>query len=219
MKTSLNRGGGAVVSAALAVLLSAHGASAAAAQGWPELRGPVAIRNVTAIPRPGERIESATILVVGGRIAAVGGEIALPPGTRELDGAGLFAYAGFVDGLSRAGVSGERISEAEEQRVEGEFPAMDDGPLVETSAANRNGIFARRRVEDLLSLTEETFARQREAGLTAALVAPPRAIFGGSAAVLALGPGPLRESVLREGVAPAASFSVPPQRALRIRGS
>ncbi len=219
MKTSQNRGGAAVVSAVLAVLLGVRGASVAAAQGWPELRGPVAIRNVTAIPRPGERLENATILIVGGRIAAVGGEIALPPGTRELDGAGLFAYAGFVDGLSRAGVSAERISEAEEQRVEGEFPAMDDGPLVETSAANRNGIFARRRAEDLLSLTEETFARQREAGLTAALVVPPRGIFGGSAAVVALGPGPLRESVLREGVAQAASFGVPPQRALRIRGS
>lgn len=197
----------------VAVLLSIGGQAAP-----PELDAPVAIHSLTIIPAPGERIENGTILIRNGRIAEVGVDIAILPGVRRIDGSGLVAYAGFIDALTRTGVPESRPSEAEERRVEGDFPSPADGPLPRTVEANRNGVFARRDVEELLDVQEKTYDEARQAGFTAALVTPPTAVLAGRAALLQLGHRPLRNSILRSGVAQVASFSPPPQRAMRIRG-
>jgi len=184
----------------------------------PETDIPIALHSLTIIPAPGQRIENGTILIRAGRIAEIGVDLAIPPGVRRIDGRGLVAYAGFIDGFTRTGVPESRPSEAEERRVEGDFPSPSDGPLPQTVEANRNGIFARREVQELLDLQEKTYDEARQAGFTAALVAPPEAVVAGRAALLQLGGRPQRSSLLRCGVAQVASFAPPPQRALRIRG-
>jgi len=172
----------------------------------PELDAPIAIRNVTIIPQPGQQIDGGTILLENGRIAAVGTDVTIPPGTRELDGTGLFAYAGFIDALSRTGVP-EPADQADElSRVQDEAPPISDGPHARTLPANRRGIFARRRLEQVIKLEDDTFDRARAAGFTAALIAPPRALLGGQASVLQLGDRPLRRSLLHEDVVHTASF-------------
>ncbi len=195
-----------------AVLLIGLGA------GPPEEGRPIAVHSLTIIPAPGQRIENGTILIRAGRIAEIGVDLVIPPGVRRIDGRGLVAYAGFIDGFTRTGVPEPRPDEAEERRIEGAFPSSADGPLPQTVEADRNGIFARREVQDLLEVQEKTFDEARQAGFTAALVAPPRAVMAGRAALLQLGARPQRSSLLRCGVAQVASFAPPPQRALRIRG-
>lgn len=184
----------------------------------PPLIGPVAITNLTLVSAPGKTIERATVVIEAARIVAAGPDVTVPAGARVLDGSNLHAYAGFIDGFTRAGVADVRPAADQERRVEDEFESISEGPRARMEAANRNGIFAQRRVEDLLDVLPETYADARAAGFAAALVAPPRAIFGGRAAVLALGDEPVRRGLLRVGVAHTASFSPPGERALRDRG-
>ncbi|QOI99820.1 MAG: amidohydrolase family protein [Phycisphaeraceae bacterium] len=78
----------------------------AAAQGPldPPANGPRAVPHqvhalvgATVYPRPGERIENATVVIRGGSIEAVGAGVPIPRGAREYDAKGMHVYAGFVD--------------------------------------------------------------------------------------------------------------------------
>lgn len=199
-------------------LLSLAFTSAPAVQDVPPLESPVAVRNATVIPAAGQRLEGATVLIERGRIVAVGTDVVVPAGTREIDGTGLYAYPGFIDAFSRRGLAEARIAEEDERRVEGEFPSVSEGPLTQTVEGNRHGIFARRKAEDLLVIDPNTFDAARKSGFGAALVAPPRAIVGGRASMVLTGAAPLRSSVLRGGVAQTLSFEAPRERRLRVRG-
>jgi imidazolonepropionase-like amidohydrolase len=183
----------------------------------PAFEPALAIRSATVIPAPGARLEQAIVLVQDGRIVSVGANVRVPPGTREIDGTGLYVYAGFIDALSRAGVTEPKPDEVQERRVEGEFTSPAEGPLTATVEANRSGVFAQRRVEELLDVQPQTFESLRKAGFTAALLAPPRAVFGGQASVVQLGERSLRRSILSSGVAHMAAYEVPRRRATRIR--
>lgn len=180
----------------------------------------ILIREVSVSPAPGEHIKGGSILIRDGRIVAVGEDVEAPPGTRVIDGKGLFAYPGFIDALSRAGVpAAAAAGAAEERRWEDEERSISETPLARTPAANRHGIFARRRVEQLLDLQEDTLDAARRAGFTAAVFAPPTAILGGSASLLTLGNEPLRRSLVQPAVAQMASFAPPPRRELRVRSN
>ena len=185
----------------------------------PEFDAPTAIRNATVVTAPGESIDHATILIEHGRIAAIGPDVTIKPGTREVDGAGLYAYAGFIDAFSRAGVGDGKPSAEEERRVEDEFDPVPEGPRVHMDRANRNGIYARRRVEDLLDFQESTYANTRAGGFTSAMIAPPQGIISGLSGVFDLGDQPLRRSILAGGIAQIASFSSPGAHNLADRGS
>lgn len=202
----------AVASAMLAVL------PAAIPAGEVEYEAPVAIRNTTLIPQPGEKLEGVTIVMDKGRFVAIGADLKIPAGARELDGTGLVAYAGFIDGLTRAGVDESKPDAAAERRTEGEFPSASDGPLPQTVEANRYGVFARRDVESVINIEKATFEKQRQAGFAAGLIAGPRAPLGGTTSVIQLGESPLRRSLLRTGFAQTASLAPPDGRALPERG-
>jgi imidazolonepropionase-like amidohydrolase len=183
----------------------------------PVLDTPVVIRNATIVPSPGQKIESAMVLIEDGRISAVGKDVAVPAGAREIDAAGGSVYAGFLDGFTRLGLGEAKVSAAEERRVEDEFESSSEGPRLRFESANRNGIFARRRAEDLLDVQEKTYANGRNAGFVAAMIAPPQGVLGGSAAVLALGDKPVRRSLLATGTIQTASFVPPTPRSLSAR--
>lgn len=185
----------------------------------PELDTPVAIRDVTAVTAPGQTVEHATVLMQHGRIVDVGTNLASAPGTREVDGAGQFAYAGFIDAFSRAGLGDGRPTAEDERRVEDEYDSASEGPRVHMDRANRNGIYARRRAEDLVDFQEATYNATRSGGFTTAQLAPPPGIISGLSAVIDLGNEPLRRSVLRTGVAQIASFAAPGGHNLVERGS
>ncbi|MBL8878927.1 MAG: amidohydrolase family protein [Phycisphaerales bacterium] len=183
----------------------------------PEFDGPAVVKNATVIPAPGQIIENAHVVIVGGRITAVGANAMIPAGARVIDGTGLFVYAGFIDGLSRAGLGEARGGEALERRVEDEFLSTDTGPRTSMDLANRHGIFAQRSVNELLDVKDNTFDDARRAGFTSAVVAPPKAILSGNASLLQLGDRPVRRSLLRSNLWLSASLDPPGQRAIRGR--
>ncbi len=205
--------------AVLAALVLCASRASVALDEFPEWNGPVVIRDVTLIPQPGQRIEHATIVLDRGRIVAAGADVVAPGGAREVDGKGLFAYAGFIDAYSRTGVTDARGGEAEERRVEGDFAPINEQPTVRTPEANRQGISPHRRVEEALDIQESTFSAHRKAGFTTALLAPPRSILAGRASVISLGDRPLRDSVVLGDAAQTGAFFSPRGRQLRLRGT
>lgn len=65
-----------------------------------------AIRGATVNPVSGPKIENATLLVVNGTIAEIGNaKLAVPKGTRIIDGKGLHVYPGIIDSSTQVGMS------------------------------------------------------------------------------------------------------------------
>jgi imidazolonepropionase-like amidohydrolase len=181
------------------------------------LDAPLAIENVAIVPSPGVKIEAGTILIRDGRIIAVGENIETPPGFRRIDGKGLTAYAGFIDGLTRKGAIELKPDEVAERRVEDEFPSYSAGPRAATVEANRAGIYAGLDAEQIADVKADTWSDARKSGFAAALLAGPKTVIGPNAAVVQLSDRPLRRSILATGLGHAASFDSP-GRALADRG-
>lgn len=69
--------------------------------------GNVVIRDVTILPVTSPMIQKSSILIRGGKIAAIGDNITIPEGTAVLDGAGLFAVPGAFDCHSHIAIEGD----------------------------------------------------------------------------------------------------------------
>ncbi|MDX2016112.1 MAG: amidohydrolase family protein [Planctomycetota bacterium] len=71
------------------------------------LRGSVALTNATVWTSnaKGEIIERGTVLIVDGRVAAVGTNVTIPAGVRTIDATGKHVTAGIIDAHSHTGIS------------------------------------------------------------------------------------------------------------------
>ena len=76
--------------------------SAAAAEEAPPV---IAIRGARIVTVSGPVIENGTIVLAGGKIAAVGAAIPIPPGAQVIDGTGAFVYPGLINGLTTLGLT------------------------------------------------------------------------------------------------------------------
>lgn len=184
-----------------------------------ELTVPILIRGGTVIPSAGQKLEQADVLILHGRIQAVGGGIDAPAGARVIPAAGLYIYPGFIDGFCRTAIEDDKAQADDERRRESALPSATEGPVVEMPQAARVGVYPERDALERVDAKDASFDAHRAAGFGAVLLAPPQAMFGGSASVISLARKPLREAVLRSGVAQTASFEAPRNRALRPRGS
>ena len=72
-------------------------------QRWLQPRA-VVIRHATLLPASGPAIEDGAISFEGGKIVAVGKDVATPPGAEEIDGKGAFVTPGLIDAHSHLGV-------------------------------------------------------------------------------------------------------------------
>ena len=95
--------------AAAAALAAAALALATSAPLFAQQAGPVApaayaIRNATIVPVVGPRIAVGTIVLRGGRIEALGAQVAVPADAQVVDGTGLFVYPGLVDAGTTLGL-------------------------------------------------------------------------------------------------------------------
>jgi imidazolonepropionase-like amidohydrolase len=96
-----------------AALLAAAGSAAPAAlraqlgsfNPAPGPQGTFAIRNARIVPVSGPEIARGTVVVSGGKIAAVGADAAVPQGATVIDGAGLTVYPGMMDAGTSIGLS------------------------------------------------------------------------------------------------------------------
>ena len=64
-----------------------------------------AITNVNIIQAPGRKVDMGTIVIKDGLIKTVGKGIAIPTDAIVVKADSMYVYAGFIDGLSRTGVT------------------------------------------------------------------------------------------------------------------
>jgi imidazolonepropionase-like amidohydrolase len=70
----------------------------------PGPRGTFAITNARVVPVSGPEIARGTVVISGGKIAAVGANVAVPDGAQVIDAAGLSVYPGMMDAGSSIGL-------------------------------------------------------------------------------------------------------------------
>ncbi len=153
----------------------------------------VGARVVTA---PGQILTNATIVVRNGLITAVGAGMAPPAGARVWDLKGLTVYPGFID--ASADLGGDAPA-----------PGGDVGPTHWNPQV-------RAWFSTTANLKDDSTRRTalRSLGFGAALAVPRQGIFRGTASVLNLGDGGIRERVLRPDLAQAIGF----QRSFALGG-
>lgn len=128
----------------------------------------LAITGGTVYSMCGRVLQRGTVLVDGGRIAAVGADLPLPEGAEIIDAAGKYVLPGFIDAHSHLGVFEEIY------RIEG-----DDGNEA------TDPITPHLRVIDAVNPNDIAFRDALSGGVTAAAVAPGSAnVIGGEMAVI-----------------------------------
>ena len=86
----------------------------------------VAIRNATVLTVTNGTIENATVLIRGGRITAVGRDVAIPTGVRVIDGTGKYVMPGIIDAHSHMAIDGGINEGSESVTPEVIVPVRDD---------------------------------------------------------------------------------------------
>jgi len=159
-----------------------------------ELRQPLpevyAIVDVRVIPEPGERIESATVVVRDGVIEAVGTD-AKPPADaaviefeRGEDQPPLTVYPGLIDPYLVVGESEESDDSEDADAVPGRHPLVRPD-----------------RRFDAAALPAEQVEAHRRAGFTTALLVPGAGLFRGRSLLANLGEGGLSANLIAPDVA------------------
>jgi imidazolonepropionase-like amidohydrolase len=156
----MNPPGVARVTAAIWVA-SALAAAAATAQS-------VAITGGTVVTMAGQPIANGTVVIEGGRIAAVGAGVPVPAGARTIDARGKFVYPGLIDARTQLGLTEiGSVSGGNDMNELGDFnPAM-----AAVVAVNPHS---------------ELIPVSRTNGITTVLTAPGGGRISGTAAVLDL---------------------------------
>lgn len=135
-----------------------------------------AITNATVVQAPGRKIDRATVVVKDGLIHSVGKSTSIPPEAIVIKGDSLHVYAGFIDGLSRAGV----IKPKEETNRE--RPKDPGNPAPEVA-----GITPQNDVRSSLNPSDKTVEELRALGFTTAQVVPYGNMLPGQGAIILLG--------------------------------
>jgi hypothetical protein len=136
-----------------------------------------AITNVTIIQGPGRKIDKGVIVLKDGLITAVGAGVSVPPEAVVIKGDSLFAYPGFIDGLSHTGVA-----KPKDERDTRERPKDPGNP-----PADRAGITPQNDVRNILSPSDKSVEELRNLGFTVSQVVPYGNFLPGQAAVILLG--------------------------------
>jgi imidazolonepropionase-like amidohydrolase len=126
----------------------------------------IAITGARIVTVSGPVIEKGTIVISGGKIAAVGADLAAPPGATVIDGAGRTDYPGLIDGLTTLGLT-------EIGSVSGSVDVAEIGDVNPHAQA----WVAVNPHSDLLPVA-------RANGITAALAAPAGGLVSGQSALI-----------------------------------
>ena len=142
----------------------------------PPVTDTYALENARVVQAPGQVLESATVVVRDGLIDAVGRDVEVPYDARRIEADSLVVYAGFIDGLSHAGVE---MPEGEGDNGDDVDPG--DPPFDEA------GIQPDRSVRPFLSPEDSDLESLRKAGFTAGHVVPEGQMLPGSSAHILYG--------------------------------
>lgn len=147
--------------------------SPATDEAVPEVTRTFALERARVVQAPGRVLERATVVVRDGLITAVGPDVPVPFDADRIAADSLTVYAGFIDGLSHAGVP-EPEQDRNRQRPD------DPGNPPDEEA----GIQPQRDVRTLLDPAEKSLEALRKAGFTAAHVVPYGQMLPGTGAVI-----------------------------------
>ena len=145
----------------------------------PAVTDTYALEGARVVQAPGQVIESATVVVDDGIISAVGSDVTVPYDARRIAADSLVVYAGFLDGLSHAGVEMPENKDGNDDNGDDVDPG-DPPP-------DRAGIQPNRAVRPFLTPEESHLEGLRKIGFTAGHVAPEGDMLPGQSAVILYG--------------------------------
>lgn len=173
-------------SAVLFAILLAFPSQAQQDEELPTVTRTYAIENAHVVQAPGQAIEQATVVVRDGLIHAVGQDAEIPYDAQRIEGDSLVVYAGFIDGLSHAGVDTPSSDEDDDVEDPGNPPY------------EHAGIQPDRQAHDILDPGDNDLENLREVGFTTAHVVPSGRMLPGTGALIQLAGSNPGEMTLRE---------------------
>jgi len=163
----------------LLLLVVSTGTTRAQEYEVPEVTDTYALTDARVVQGPGQVLESATVVVRDGLIEAVGPNVEVPYDARRIAGDSLVVYAGFIDGLSHAGVQMPEENGGEEGNEE----EVDPG----NPPPDRAGVQPDRTVRPFLSPDASGLENLRKVGFTAGHVVPEGQMLPGHGAYVFYG--------------------------------
>ena len=134
-----------------------------------------AITNVNIIQGPGRKIDMGTVLIKDGLITGAGKGLAIPADAVVIKADSMYVYAGFIDGLSRTGVTKPK-EENTRERVQNPGNPTNE----------KAGITPQNDVRNFLNPSDKGVEDLRGLGFTTAQVVPYGVLLPGNAAVVQL---------------------------------
>ena len=174
------------------------------------------------VVKPGQTIESGTVVIRDGFIAAVGKDIQTPPDARVWEMKGLTIYPGFIDAYLTLAGSNPPVSTARSEPIDREEDrALTSGaglnffgvPGEETDPGGRgpgyqlDTINPQRRVAETYTPNPRTLEVLHELGFTAANIVPESGIVRGQSALVALSPVNPNEALIKADLFQHVAFS------------
>ena len=187
----------APVALATIALLALAGSARAQAPNTPS--GVWAITNARIETVTKGMIEKGTIIIRNGLIEAVGTNVPVPADARVLDAAGKRVYPGIIDLTSSLGLPNAPAA------GQGRGPGGGVGAAPQAAAASDGpqwvGLDPQRMVATELRPQQSDIKAERDAGVTAVLVAPTRGAFRGQSTLLPLRDDTAQDHLLKNAVA------------------
>ena len=135
-----------------------------------------AITNVNIIQAPGRKIEMGMVVLKNGLIHAVGKNIPIPADAIVIKADSMYVYAGFIDGLSHAGIPKPKEESNRERPKDPGNPPPD-----------RAGITPQNSVREVLNPADKTVEELRSVGFAASHVVPYGGMLPGNGSIILLG--------------------------------
>ncbi|MCS6965247.1 MAG: amidohydrolase family protein [Candidatus Kapabacteria bacterium] len=157
----------------------------------------VALTNLTVVPRPGQRLERATVIVRDEVIEAVGIHLPIPAGATVRDCSGLWLYPAFIESYLELPTS-EPKPRDEEETIE--------APVPEGARHWNDAVCPERRVVERVELEARRVEELRAMGFALLHCGSREGIFRGRSALLFARPGKGTELVVRSDVAQWLGF-------------
>ncbi len=148
-----------------------------------------AIMNVNIVQAPGRKIDMGTVVLKDGLIVSVGKNVIIPADAIVIKADSMYVYAGFIDGLSRAGVT--KPKEEPQGSGQQQRPKDPGNPKPEEA-----GITPQLDVRTSLNPADKSVEELRNVGFTAAHVVPYGGMMPGNGAIILLGGKNADEMVL-----------------------
>jgi imidazolonepropionase-like amidohydrolase len=171
-----------------------------------EAPSPVAIVGARIIVDPNTTIESGTVVLRDGMIAAVGADAVAPVDAEVIDGKGLTVYAGFIDGHTTIGLPPTKRTDEQRRIAEGAAVDFTRDALAGMESANRKGVRPELAASELAVIGADDLKKWHAGGFAAAAIAAGEEYWSGRGCFAVLSGAPRRTAFIRPRTGMYAAF-------------